>query len=229
VNSTGKEGRCLGLIGGLGPGATVYYYRGLLAAHEAAGRAARLLIAHADVNQVRAFVENDNRDGLARYLASFVSSLAASGAEMTAIVAVTPHICATELTAIAPLPLIDMVSEVAAAIRARGLKRVALLGTRFTVESRMFDRLGVDVVMPKPEEIEQIHNIYMDVLYDRSTPAQIDGLRQLARALIARDGAEAALLAGTDFSMVLNEHDAGFPTIDCAAVHIKAIAKKLLA
>jgi aspartate racemase len=229
MNSTGKDGRCLGLIGGLGPGATVYYYRGLLAAHEAVGRTARLLIAHADVNRVRAFVENGDRDGLARYLASFISSLAAGGAEMTAIVAVTPHICANELTAISPLPLIDMVSETAAEIRARGLKRIALLGTRFTVESRMFDRLGVDVVMPKPEEIEQIHNTYMDVLFDRSSPAQTDGLRQLARTLVARDGTEAVLLAGTDFSMVLNEHDAGFPTIDCAAVHIRAIAKKLLA
>ena len=229
MNSTSKEGRCLGLIGGLGPGATVYYYRGLLAAHAAAGRTARLLIAHADLNQVRAFVENEDRAGLAGYLASFVSSLAAGGAEVTAIVAVTPHICAAELTAISPLPLIDMVSEVAAAIRARGLKRVALLGTRFTIESRMFDRLGVEVVMPKTEEIEQIHNTYMDVLHDHSTPAQIDGLRQLAHTLIARDGAEAVLLAGTDFSIVLNEQNAGFPTIDCAGVHIKAIAKKLLA
>jgi aspartate racemase len=229
MSSTGKDGRCLGLIGGLGPGATVHYYRGLLAAHAAAQRTARLLIAHADVNRVRAFVENDDRAGLARYLASFVSSLAAGGAEMTAIVAITPHICAAELTAISTLPLIDMVSEVAAAVRARGLKRVTLLGTRFTVESRMFGRLGVDVVVPKPEEIEQIHNTYMDALHERSTPEQIDGLRQLARTLIARESAEAVLIAGTDLSMLLNERNAGFPTIDCADVHIKAIAKKLVA
>jgi aspartate racemase len=229
MNSTGREGRCLGLVGGLGPGATFYYYRGLLAAHEAAGRTARLLIAHVDVNRVRGFVENNERVGLARYLAGFISSLAAGGAEMVAIVAITPHICAAELTAISPLPLIDIVSEVAAEIRARDLKRVALLGTRFTVESRMFDRLGVDVIMPKAEEIEQIHNAYMDVLYDRSTPAQIDGLRQLARTLIARDGAQAVLLAGTDLSMVLNEDNAGFPTIDCAAAHITTIGKRLLA
>ena len=130
MNASDREGRCLGLIGGLGPGATVYYYRGLLAAHAAAGKAARLLIAHADVNQVRAFVENDNRAGLARYLANFISSLSAGGAEMSAIVAITPHICAAELTAISPLPLIDIVSEVAAEIQARHLKRVALLGTR---------------------------------------------------------------------------------------------------
>jgi aspartate racemase len=217
------------LVGGLGPGATFYYYRGLLAAHEAAGRTARLLIAHVDVNRVRGFVENNERVGLARYLASFISSLAAGGAEMVAIVAITPHICAAELTAISPLPLIDIVSEVAAEIHARGLNRVALLGTRFTVESRMFDRLGVDVIMPKAEEIEQIHNAYMDVLYDRSTPAQIDGLRQLARTLVARDGAQAVLLAGTDLSTVLNEDNAGFPTIDCAATHITTIGKRLLA
>src|SRR5512132_362406 len=109
----------------------------------------RLLSAHADVNQVRAFVETDDRAGLARYLAGFVSSLAAGGAEISAIVAITPHICAAELAAISPLPLIDIVSGVAAEVQARRLRRVALLGTRFTVESRMFGRLGVDVVTPK--------------------------------------------------------------------------------
>ena len=229
MNEAGRAGRCLGLIGGLGPCATVYYYRGLLAAHQAAGKAARLLIAHADVNQARAFVEKDDRAGLARYLASFISSLSAGGAEMSAIVAITPHICAAELTAICPLPLIDIVSEVAAEIQAWRLRRVALLGTRFTVESRMFGRLGVDVVMPKASEIEQIHNTYMDALNDRSTAKQIDELRQLARMLISRDGADAVLIAGTDLSIVLNEQNAGFRAMDCAAVHIRAITKKLLA
>jgi aspartate racemase len=229
MNASGIEGRFLGLIGGLGPSATVYYYRGLLAAHQAAGKAARLLIAHADVNEARAFVEKDDRAGLARYLASFISSLSGGGAEMSAIVAITPHLCTAELTAISPLPLIDIVSEVAAEIRARGLRRVALLGTRFTVESRMFGRLGVDVVMPKASEIEQIHNIYMDALNDRSTAKQIDELRQLARMLISRDGADAVLIAGTDLSIVLNEQNAGFRAMDCAAVHIRAITKKLLA
>ena len=223
------EGRCLGLLGGLGPGATVHYYRGLIAAHAAAGRVARMLIAHVDVDRARGFVEKNDRAGLARYLASFIAQLKASGAEMAAIVAITPHICAAELTAISPLPLIDMVSVVAEAIRTRGFKRVALFGTRFTVESRMFGRLGADVVMPKPDEIEQIHNTYMDVLYDRSTPAQIDALRALARTLVARDGAEAVLLAGTDLSMVLNEDNAGFPTVDCAGAHIAAIARQMLA
>jgi len=224
-----KEGRCLGLIGGLGPGATVYYYRGLLAAHAAQGRVARMLIAHADVDRGRPLAEAGKLDELARYLAGFIDSTVAGGAEMAAIVAVTPHICTAQLLPLLRVPLIDMVEEVANEIRARGLKRIALFGTRSTVESRMFGRLGADVVMPKPEEIDFIHNSYLDVVYDRSTPTVIDRLRELAHTLVQRDSAEAVLLAGTDLSMVMNEDNAGFPTIDCAAVHIAAITKRLMA
>jgi aspartate racemase len=224
-----KEGRCLGLIGGLGPGATVHYYRGLIAAHAAQGRVARMLIAQADVNHARPLAEANKLDELARYLGGLIDSTAAGGAEMAAIVAVTPHICTAQLLPLLRIPLIDMVSEVAGAIRARGLTRVALFGTRSTVESRMFGRLGVDVVMPKPDEVDFIHNAYLDVVYDRSSPEKIDQLRELANTLVTRDGAEAVLLAGTDLSMVLDEANAGFPTLDCAAVHIAAITKRLLA
>lgn len=224
------EGRCLGLVGGLGPGATVYYYRELLAAHAAQGRVPRMLIAHADVSRVMAAAGAKDFGGLADYLAGLIGSMKAGGAELTAIVALTPHICIPQLTPISPLPLIDMVSEVAAEISARKLKRVAMFGTRFTVETRMFGRLeGVDVVMPKPDEIALIQTIYADVVAGRSTPTQVDALRRLARIFIERDGAEAILLAGTDLSTVFDQSNIDFPAIDCAGVHIKAITERLLA
>ena len=223
-----KEGRVLGLVGGLGPGATVHYYNGLIAAHKAQGRVARMIIAHADVDHGRPLAEAGKLDELARYLNGFIDATAAGGAEMTAIVAVTPHICTAQLLPLLRIPLIDMVAVVADEIRTRGLKRVALFGTRSTVQSRMFGRLGDDVVMPRPDEIAFINDAYLDVVYDRATPEGIDRLRELARTLMRRDGAESVLLAGTDLSMVLNEGNAGFPTIDCAGVHIQAITKRLL-
>jgi len=224
-----KEARCLGLVGGLGPNATVYYYNGLIAAHKAQGRVARMLIAHADVDHGRPLAEAGKLDELARYLNGFIDATAAGGAEMAAIVAVTPHICSAQLMPLLKIPLIDMVATVADEIRARGLKRIALLGTRSTVESKMFGRLGVDVAMPAREEIDFIHDSYLDVVYDRSSPEKIDRLRELANTFVRRDGAESVLLAGTDLSMVLNEGNAGFPTIDCAGVHIAEIARRLVA
>ena len=218
----------LGLVGGLGPNATVYYYNGLIAAHKAQGRVARMLIAHADVDHGRPLAEAGKLDELARYLNGFIDATAAGGAEMAAIVAVTPHICSAQLLPLLKIPLIDMVATVGDEIRARGLKRVALLGTRSTVQTRMFGRLGADVVMPEPDEIDFINNAYLDVVYDRSTPETLDRLREVARTLMRRDGAESVLLAGTDLSMVLNEQNAGFPTIDCAGAHIKEITRQLL-
>jgi aspartate racemase len=223
-----REARILGLIGGLGPAATVHYYNGLLAAHKAQGRVARMLIAHADVDHARPLAEANRLDELACYLNGLIERTAAGGAETAAIVAVTPHICSAQLVPLLRIPLVDMVSTVADAIRRRGLRRVALFGTRSTVESRMFGRLGVDVVMPQPDEIELINNSYLDVVYDRSTPEKIDRLRELAHRLIKRDGAEAVLLAGTDLSTVMSEQTAGFPTVDCAGVHIAEITKRLL-
>jgi aspartate racemase len=224
-----QEGRCLGLIGGLGPLATIHYYRELVAAHEKQGRVLRLLIAHADIGQAYAYVNAKDFDGLARYLAGLVANMAAGGAELTAIVAATPHVCAPQLAKLSPLPLIDMLAEVANAIRARGLTRVALLGTRTTIETRMFGGLGeIEVVMPAPGEIDRIHAIYMDVVAGRGTAAHADELRELARTFIKRDGAQAVLLAGTDLTTIINESDAGFPALDCARVHIDAIVRRLL-
>src|SRR5262249_17895591 len=133
-----KEGRVLGLVGGLGPNATVYYYNGLIAAHKARGAVTRMLIAHADVDHGRPLAEAGQLDELARYLNDFINSMAAGGAEIAAIVAVTPHICSAQLTPLLKIPLVDMVSTVADAIRERGLKRVGLFGTRSTVQSKMF-------------------------------------------------------------------------------------------
>lgn len=229
MNATAHEGRCLGLIGGLGPGATVHYYRELVAAHEKHARVPRLLIAHADVHRVYAAVTAKDFDGLARYLAGLVTQLAAGGAELSAIVAATPHICADQLVALSPLPLVNMLTEVAGAVRARSLKRVALLGTRFTVESRMFGCLDdIEVIVPPADEIDRVHYIYSDFVAGRGSDAQADELRKLAQTFVARDGAQAVLIAGTDLSTVFTDSNAGFPMIDCASVHIDAIVRRLL-
>lgn len=224
-----QPGRCLGLIGGLGPGATVHYYRQLVAAHERRGRTLRLLIAHADIQHVYALVAAKDLDGLARYLAALAADMAAGGAEFTAIVAATPHVCGREFTAISQLPLIDMLSEVRRAVIARGLKRVALLGTRFTLESRLFGALeGIETIMPDAGEIDQIQNLYKEFVDGRGSNAKADELRAIARKFVSRDGAQSILIAGTDLSDVFTEADAGFPMIDCARVHIDAIVRRLL-
>src|SRR5579862_8015263 len=133
--------RTLGLIGGLGPGATIHYYREL-----ADAKAGEMLLIHADMAHALSYVERGDRDGLASYFARLIDRMARGGAEVAAISAITPHICIRELERISPLPLVNIVTEVGAEIRTRGYRRVALFGTRFVVQSRMFDMLeGIEV------------------------------------------------------------------------------------
>ena len=223
-------GRCLGLIGGLGVGATIHYYKALTAAHQARGRLARLRIAHADVERVLDDVGAGRLDDLARYLASLIGQLAAGGAEVAAIAATAPHICAPHLAPICPLPLIDLTEAVARAVRAAGLKRVALFGTRAAMASGLFGRLsGVEIVALRPAELDYVHDTYLAIVRAAGgTPEQIAGLRRLADTLCRRDGAEAIVLAGTELALVFDEATAGFPALDTARIHIDAIMAALL-
>ena len=224
-----KPSRCLGLVGGLGPAATVFYYRALVAALEKEERAPRLLIAHADIGRVYEIVSAKDYDALAQYLAGLIKEMAAGGAEFSAIVAATPHICAPQLAKLSPLPLIDMIDAVADVLRARNLQRVALLGTRFTLESRMFGRLDEVATMPKPEEIDRVHTIYTEVVAGRGSAALLDELKKFARLFVERDGAQAVLIAGTDLSPLLGETALGVPSLDCSRIHIDAIARQMAA
>jgi aspartate racemase len=221
--------RCLGLIGGLGVGATIYYYQESVKAHLERGQVANLLILHADVNRVLQYAAAGDISGMAEYLLQLIRRLSAAGAEIIAIPSVTPHLCAPELMKRSPIPLVSLVDEIIREVDDRGLKRIALFGTRFTMETKLFGRLkGVDVVAPKPAEIDFIHQTYLELVNVGSgTEQQYRGLHQLAHTLIERDGIEAVILAGTELALVFNRENKDFPHIDGARLHLEAIMEQL--
>jgi aspartate racemase len=101
-----KKSRCLALVGGLGVGATVYYYESLARGCEKLGFALDIVITHAQTPRVFAYVEAKDRDGLAEYLNGYIQRMKAAGAEMAAIPAITPLFCAQELVATTALPIV---------------------------------------------------------------------------------------------------------------------------
>jgi aspartate racemase len=217
----------IGLVGGLGVGAAVHYYRELAAATDRIGQPLQLSMVHAQMSRVFEHASAGDRDGLARYLAGIFSQLQASGATIGVIPALTPHLAIDELLAIAPLPLVSMLDAVNTEIAARGLKRVALLGTRFVVESNLFGKLqGVDVVRPSADDITIIHDTYSQLAREGAvTDAKRTRLIEIAQSLCDRHSVDAILLAGTDLAVLFNETNTPFPSLDCARAHIEAIVR----
>jgi aspartate racemase len=225
---------CVGIVGGLGVGATVHYYEKITAACKARGFVPDLVIVHADVDRGQGFVRDGKLDELADYLAGFIERLARAGAEAAVLPAVTPHICIAELTPRIRLPLINIVDAIGAELRARKLRRVALFGTTFTMAGSLWGQLesvapGVEIVKPQPDEIAFVGKAYQRILDTQTADAgDAAGLRRIAGELQHRDGVEAILLAGTDLAVMFDETTAGFPAIDVARLHIDAIVEKLV-
>ena len=114
-------------------------------------------------------------------------------------------------------------------MRERRLSRVALFGTRYTIDSRLFGALDAcDVVRPQDDEVDEIHRIYLELATQGQTSAANQArLRELAQTLCRRDRVEAIILAGTDLNLIFSEANAGFPAVDCAAAHIDAIVARM--
>jgi aspartate racemase len=220
---------CVGIVGGLGVGATVHYYEKLTAVCKARGVVPDLVFVHADVDRGQGYVRDGKLGELAEYLAGFIERLGRAGAEAAVLPAVTPHICIAELTPRLKLPLINIVDAIGTELSARKLRRVALFGTTFTVQGSLWGQLsGVEIVKPEPDEIAFIGRAYQRILdTQRGHDEDTEGLRRIAADLQRRDGVEAILLAGTDLAVIFDEETAGFPCIDCARVHIDAIVQRL--
>ncbi|MGD0569805.1 MAG: aspartate/glutamate racemase family protein [Candidatus Sulfotelmatobacter sp.] len=224
-----NSARCLGLIGGLGVGATIHYYEKVARALEAQNRSPEIVIVHAETSRVFGHVQTDDRDGLAEYLNGFIRRLISAGAEMVAIPAVTPHFCIRQLVAISPLPVLDIFQPLVRELAAQRIQRVAVFGTRYVIESEIFGAVTeVDIVRPKEHEVDYIHETYIELARTgKGLEEQRKGLTAIARALMKRDAVETIILAGTDLALLFDDANTDFPFVDCAALHIQAILKEL--
>src|SRR3954471_6663907 len=143
----------VGLIGGLGPESTIDYYRRIIQAWQARhpSSSPSLVIDSLDVQRALRLVASDV-PGLADYLLASVRRLAAAGVDFVAMTANTAHIVFDELAARSPVPMLSIVEVCAEEAKGRGLARLGLLGTRFTMEAAfypsVFSRRGMEIVTP---------------------------------------------------------------------------------
>ncbi|MEP6622208.1 MAG: amino acid racemase [bacterium] len=225
-----------GLVGGLGPETTVDYYRRILAAWQGhdPSTAPHLIIDSIDVQEIFRLVEFD-RAGLAEYLSASVNRLARAGADFAAITANMPHLAFREVAGRSPIPLVSIIATCADAAAAHRVKRLALLGTRFTMEASMYpDELGgrgIEVVVPSESERAFIHDHYVGELLKGTFRSEV---RAQVEAIVARlrdeEHVDGVILGGTELTLLLPSATvAELPAFNTTALHVDAIVKRLRA
>jgi aspartate racemase len=216
----------IGLIVGIGPAATDFYYRYLISALARAGQDLQLTMAHADTATLLANQSQGNAAAQVGIYLELTERLRRSGIERIAVTSIAGHFCIDAFKAVSPVPVIDLLEVVRREVSRRGLRRVGLLGTRVVMETGFYGVLdGVEVVAPAADSMA-VHEAYVAMASaGAATAAQREVFLSAGKSLTSQHGCEAVLLAGTDLALVFKAGDnPGFETVDCAALHAQAIA-----
>ncbi len=215
----------LGLIGGIGPAATEYYYRGLVKAHASTGKTLELTIVHADTRMLLANLSSGAAQQQAEIFLKFIMRLQAAGADVAVITSLAGHFCIRELIEISPLPIINAIPLLDEYFASENLSRIGLLGTKSVMDSRLYGSVSsVEIVLPQGNDLNRVHQNYTDMAtLGFATGQQKDFFQSIGRRICEEQGADAIALVGTDLFLVFDGVDCGYRVIDCARVHIDAL------
>lgn len=228
--------RTLGLVGGTGWVSTLEYYR--IINQEASGRlgglnSARLLLYSVNYGDIHACNQRGDHEGVARLLCDAALALERAGAEGLVLCANTTHLYCEAIEAAVPLPVLHIADATAAEIRAAGMGRVGLLGTRLTMEMGFYkDRLqaaGIEALTPYEGDRIFIEGaikeeILKEVLRDE-TRARFLGIID---SLAAR-GAQGVVLGCTEIPLLIRPQDTPLRLFNTLEIHARAAAEWALA
>lgn len=221
--------RKIGLIGGMSFESSAVYYRMINEAvreHLGALHSAEVMLHSVDFQTIVDLQKAGRWDDAAKRLSEVAQGLEAAGAACVLICTNTMHLIADEVQSSISVPLINIIDETAASMKAAGAKRPLLLATRYTMEHGFYaDRMaadGVDVMVPNAEDRTLVHDIIFNEL---CAGAILDTSRQALMAVIERaknQGADAIILGCTEICLILDPHNLPLPGFDSTAIHAQA-------
>ena len=217
----------IGLIGGIGPAATDYYYRRIISTFAGLGETLELTTVHADTPTLLHNLETGNHSAQVAIYSRLADRLVSAGACSVAVTSIAGHFCIEQFKERSPLPVIDLIETVDVAIRNRGVNRVGILGTLTVMETHFYSGLSAaESVIPPEAMIRDVHDAYLAVAKSAiATDHERSVFDEACRWYFDVADVDAVLLGGTDLALVYTEENAEFPVVDCAAIHADAIVK----
>jgi len=229
--------KTLGIIGGLGPESTIDYYGKIIALYRERtgdGSYPQFIINSINMKKGLDFMEANNLAGMADYLLEELGKLGGAGATFGLISANTPHIVFDEVASKSPISLISIVEATCTAAQARKLKRLALFGTRYTMQAtfypKVFSREGIELLVPGLGDQTYIHDKYLNELVSGKFLTDTHAnLLAIVDRMKEKHDIDGVILAGTELPLILRdrEHN-GIPFLDTTEIHCEAAVTEML-
>ena len=229
--------KTIGMIGGMSWKSSIEYYRIIneTVRTELGGlHSAKSMMVSVEFAEIEALQHQDRWGEAAKILIAAARSLESGGADFAIICTNTMHKLYNKIQQSVRIPLLHIADATAELIKAQGIQKIALLGTRFTMEEnfykgRLVDSYGLDVIIPGSEDMESIHRIIYDelcagIIQPDSKQKYTDIIRRLAK-----EGAEGIILGCTEIGLLVKQEDSPVPLFDTTEIHAKAAVKYALA
>src|SRR5436305_7447602 len=228
--------KTLGIIGGLGPESTLDYYQRVIALYrERTGdrHYPEFIMVSIDLKKGLDFMDTGDLSGMGDFLLEAIGKLARAGADFGIISANTPHIVFDEVAPKSAIPLISIVEATCAAAKTQNLRRLALFGTRYTMQAdfypKVFSRKGIELLVPDANDQNYIHDKYMNELVPgKFLPETRAGLLAIVDRMKAKSDIDGVILAGTELPLILRDPDhKGIPLLDTTKIHCQAAVAEM--
>lgn len=229
--------KTLGIIGGLGPESTLDYYQRIIALYrERTGNRhyPEFIIVSVDLTKGLDFMDTNELSGMTDFLLDAIGKLARAGADFGIISANTPHIVFDDVAPRSPIPLISIVEATCAIAKAQNLKRLALFGTRYTMQAdfyqKAFAREAITLLVPEPNDQDYIHDKYFSELVPGTfLPDTRAGLLAIVDRMKRTEAIDGVILAGTELPLILRDpaHNR-IPFLDTTKIHCEAAVAQML-
>ncbi|WP_437933228.1 aspartate/glutamate racemase family protein [Sorangium sp. So ce341] len=228
--------KTIGLIGGMSWESSLYYYRIINeAVKERLGglHSAECLMFSVDFAPIEKMQSEGRWHDAGQVLADAAVRLERAGAGFIVLCTNTMHKVAGAIEERISIPLLHIADATAAEIRRRKLRRIGLLGTRFTMEQdfyrrRLVERHDVDVLVPNEAERETIHRvIYDELCLGRVDPSSRQKYLAIIKNLVAA-GAEGIILGCTEIMLLIGQEDVRVPVFDTTKIHAMAAVERAL-
>lgn len=227
--------KTIGLLGGMSWESTVTYYQTIneLVKQRLGGlHSAKLLLYSVDFAELESRMSAGDWEGAAAILCDAAQRLKAAGADFLIICTNTLHKVAPQIERTSGLPVLHIAHTVAWELKAKGVTRAALLGTRFTMEQDFYKEIlrgeGIEVLLPNVSDraiVDRVifQELCLGVVSDASRKEYLRIINQLADA-----GAQGVIFGCTELGLLVHPKDCSLPVFDSAVIHSAHAARLAL-
>ncbi len=225
----------IGIIGGLGPEATVDYYRIIIESYreKTKGSFPAIIIYSLDIKELSCMVKTDERDRIAAWLADAVRSLHRAGADFALIASNTPHVVFDKVKELSPIPLLSIVEETCKAAVHMGLKKLGLMGTKVTMSNtfyqEVFSKKDISIVVPGEQEQDYIHKkLVNEIMFNKIVEETRNELLKIIKRMVENASIQGLILGCTELPLILTKDEFGIPFLNTTKIHAESAVKYCL-